>query len=124
VNKIQGAAIGPAAAGQVRGEHRGSITGEGFREILSELTDAGRLKFSKHAIERISRRGIKFDKASLEKLDAAIDTARNKGGTESLVLMDELALIVSVKNRTVVTAMSSGDVKGNVFTSIDSAVIA
>ena len=60
----------------------------------------------------------------MEKLDAAVMAAMDKGSNESLVLMDELALVVSVKNRTVITAMSSQETKGNVFTSIDSTVIA
>ena len=123
MSKVHGAATAPRITEQAK-TGRGSGTGEGFRQILAEAAGAAGLKFSKHAMERINARGIMLDRASLEKLDAAVDTARSKGGRESLVLMDELALIVSVKNRTVVTAMSSGDIKGNVFTSIDSAVIA
>jgi flagellar operon protein len=123
VNKIHGAAIAPRITEQAK-TGRGAGTGEEFRQILSETAGSAGLKFSKHAIERINARGIVLDRESLEKLDAAVTTARSKGGKESLVLMDELALIVSVKNRTVVTAMSGGDIKGNVFTSIDSAVIA
>jgi flagellar operon protein len=123
VSRVHGAATAPKITEHAKAG-RGSGTGEGFRHILSEVAGAAGLKFSKHAMERINARGIMLDRASLEKLDAAVDTARSKGGKESLVLMDELALIVSVKNRTVVTAMSSGDIKGNVFTSIDSAVIA
>lgn len=124
MNKIQGAATAPQIVERLRNDHRGPGAGVGFQQVLAEAADAAGLRFSKHAIERISARGIALDKASLKKLDAAVDTAREKGGKESLVLMDELALIVSVKNRTVVTAMSSSDIKGNVFTSIDSAVIA
>jgi flagellar operon protein len=60
----------------------------------------------------------------MEKLDAAVAAASDKGANESLVLMDELALIVSVKHRTVITAMPSNETRGNVFTSIDSTVIA
>jgi flagellar operon protein len=123
VSKIQGAAIAPKITEQAK-TGRGPGTAEGFQQILAETAGTEGLKFSRHAVERINARGIMLDRASLEKLDAAVDTARSKGGRESLVLMDELALIVSVKNRTVVTAMSSGEIKGNVFTSIDSAVIA
>ena len=65
-----------------------------------------------------------MDSGKLSKLDAAVSAAGNKGARESLVLMDELALVVSVRNRTVITAMSSDETKGNIFTSIDSTVIA
>lgn len=101
-----------------------SVQGDGSFSSLLALGEASGIKFSKHALERISDRGIDFDKGSMEKLGAALSVAEGKGANESLVLMDELALIVSVRNRTVITAMSSGDTKGNVFTSIDSAVIA
>ena len=103
----------------------GAAAGTGdFAKVFGELGRAAGIKFSKHAMERISARGIAFDANSIDKLDAAISAAQSKGANESLVLMDELALIVSVRNRTVITAMSSREPDHNVFTSIDSAVIA
>jgi flagellar operon protein len=95
-----------------------------FAKVFGELGQTAGIKFSKHALERMSARGITFDRSSIDKLDAAISAAQSKGANESLVLMDELALVVSVKNRTVITAMSSREPDHNVFTSIDSAVIA
>jgi flagellar operon protein len=95
-----------------------------FAQVFDELGRAAGIKFSKHAVERMSARGISFDRTSIDKLDAALSAAQSKGANESLVLMDELALVVSVKNRTVITAMSSREPDHNVFTSIDSAVIA
>jgi flagellar operon protein len=123
VNRIQEAVGAPgkltsAAVGKPR-----LSCDERFKHLLA-LGEASGITFSKHALKRISARGIAFDERSIEKLDAALGVAEGKGANESLVLMDELALIVSVRNRTVITAMSSGDTKGNVFTSIDSAVIA
>jgi len=59
----------------------------------------------------------------IDKIESAIDRASQKGATDSLLLMDDLAMIVSVKNRTVVTVVDSGRMKDNVFTNIDSAVI-
>jgi len=98
--------------------------GEDFSRVLDRFANTSGLKFSKHALNRLASRGLKLDQADLEKLGAAVDAARSKGANESLVLMDELALIVSVKNRTVITAMAAGETRGNVFTSIDSTVIA
>jgi flagellar operon protein len=95
-----------------------------FARVFGELGRTAGIKFSKHAVARMSARGITFDTTSIDKLDAAINAAESKGANESLVLMDELALVVSVKNRTVITAMSSREPDHNVFTSIDSAVIA
>ena len=51
------------------------------------------------------------------------DRAEQKGSKDSLVLLDDLAFVVSVKNKTVVTAVDSNRAKENVFTNIDSVVI-
>jgi len=97
---------------------------EDFKDVLAGITRADGVKFSKHALERISARGMSLDHASMERLNNAVEMAGSKGANESLVLMDELALIVSVKNRTVITAMPSTETRGNVFTAIDSAIVA
>ena len=99
-------------------------TAEGFKDVLAGITQTQGVRFSKHALERISARGMSIDSASMERLNNAVEVAESKGANESLVLMDELALIVSVKNRTVITAMPSTETRGNVFTAIDSAIVA
>ncbi len=81
------------------------------------------LKFSQHALDRMQSRGISFKPDDLARLNDAVDKAAKKGSKESLVLMGDNALIVSVKNRTVVTAMDREAMKENVFTNIDSTVI-
>ena len=81
------------------------------------------IKFSKHATERLTDRNMNIGSPELERLGSAMERAGEKGARESLVLLDELALVVSVKNRTVITALQSAQ-SGGVFTSIDSAVIA
>lgn len=53
-----------------------------------------------------------------------MDEASRKGVRDSLVLMNNLAFIVSVPDRTVVTAMPVDEAGANVFTNIDGAVIA
>lgn len=124
MQRIDGVLSGRArSTGEV--SHQSTVrTGDEFRRLLDETGRSAGIKFSKHALRRISSRGITLDGSKIQKLDAALNAASSKGATESLVLMDELALIVSVKNRTVITAMASGETKGNVFTSIDSTVIA
>ncbi len=81
------------------------------------------IKFSNHAIERMQTRGISYNPQSLQKLDEAIKKAASKGSKDTLVLMDDSALIVSVKNNTVVTVMDKNSLKENVFTNIDSTVV-
>ena len=81
------------------------------------------LKFSAHAIDRLRSRGISFDQDMLKRIESAVDKAADKGSKESLVITDDSALIVSVKNKTVITAMDRGTMKENVFTNIDSTVL-
>ncbi|KHD89079.1 MAG: hypothetical protein OM95_04385 [Bdellovibrio sp. ArHS] len=81
------------------------------------------VKFSNHAIERMRTRGISYSPEDITKLQDAISRAAAKGSKDSLVLMNDSALIVSVKNNTVVTVMDKNALKENVFTNIDSTVV-
>jgi len=81
------------------------------------------LKFSAHASQRLTDRKIALDSATLQRVNDAVDKAEAKGVEDTLVLTKDAALIVSVKNRTVITAMDRGSLNGNVFTNIDGAVI-
>ena len=82
------------------------------------------VRFSKHAQERLNERNIQLDQKDLADLQQAVSLAEKKGANDSLVLLRDVAFIVSVKNRTVVTALDGESMKQNVFTNIDSAVIA
>lgn len=81
------------------------------------------LKFSAHASQRLRDRKIALDPQTMAKVNNAVDQAEAKGIEESLVLTPDAALIVSVKNRTVITALDRASMSGNVFTNIDGAVI-
>jgi flagellar operon protein len=81
------------------------------------------VKFSNHAVERMMSRGIKFEQADLQRLNEAVNRAASKGSKDSLILMNDSALIVSVKNKTVVTVMDKNALKENVFTNIDSTIV-
>lgn len=92
-------------------------------KALQGKTEATKLKFSNHAIERMQSRGISYSPEDLTRLDGAIQKAAAKGSKDTLVLMDSSALIVSVKNNTVVTVMDKNALKENVFTNIDSTIV-
>ncbi|ULO10337.1 flagellar biosynthesis protein [Paenibacillus sp. 19GGS1-52] len=99
---------------------KNSVTPEAsFETVLQQKM----LKFSNHAAKRLEQRGIELGSRELEQISSAVDKAAAKGSKESLILMKDMALIVSVQNRTVVTAMDGSSMKDNVFTQIDSAVI-
>ena len=94
-----------------------------FARILEEQLPAQGLRFSQHAQDRLKARGITFSDGDLQKLEGAVNSVAKKGGRESLVMLGDAALVVSVKNRTVVTAVDRESMKGSVFTNIDSAVV-
>lgn len=94
-----------------------------FREILKEQVGKAEVTFSQHAQQRLQLRNIELTPADMDKINAAVDRAAAKGSKDSLLLMNDLALVVSVKNKTVITAVDSSSMKDHVFTNIDSAVI-
>jgi flagellar operon protein len=96
-------------------------TGPSFDSVFQE--ELRGLTFSRHAQERLQARKIQLNDVDMASLQNAVNRADEKGAKDSLVLMRDMAFIVSVKNRTVVTAMDSEHLKENVFTNIDSAVI-
>ena len=101
--------------------------GISFEEILhkqqAQEIEAKELKFSKHASNRLNDRNIELTKEQLERLHDGTKKAGEKGIRESLVLVDQLAFIVNVKNNTVITAMDQTETDENIFTNIDGAVI-
>ena len=95
-----------------------------FDAILQTTVDrGGALKFSAHARERLNLRNINLSADDVQRMTDAVNKAAAKGARQSLLVMDSQAFIVSVTNRTVITALDGGSMKENVFTNIDSAVI-
>lgn len=110
-----------------------------FKDVLTQSTNgvgntapiapqakvdlANNIKFSNHAIERMQSRGISYTPDDMQKLNQAVSKAAAKGSKDTLILMDQSALIVSVKNNTVVTVMDKAALKENVFTNIDSTIV-
>ncbi|HET9074885.1 MAG TPA: TIGR02530 family flagellar biosynthesis protein [Solirubrobacteraceae bacterium] len=80
--------------------------------------------FSKHALERLQRRGIDLDPHTLGRLSDGISRAADKGARNSVVFVDGTAFVASVQNNTVITAVPPEHMRSQVFTNIDSAVIA
>jgi flagellar operon protein len=101
----------------------GQASNSPFAQILDQKLPTQGVKFSQHAQDRLRARNINFSANDLANLEGAVNSVAQKGGKESLVMMGDSALVVSIKNRTVVTAMDRAQMKGNVFTNIDSAVV-
>jgi flagellar operon protein len=109
-------------------------TGTGsFRDVLRTArpstgpsTSSGQaapLKFSAHAQQRLQSRNINLSQGDLAKMNAMADKAAAKGAKQSLFMMHDTAMVVSIPNRTVITAVDKQSMKENVFTNIDSAAI-
>ncbi|MGD0966795.1 MAG: TIGR02530 family flagellar biosynthesis protein [Candidatus Aquilonibacter sp.] len=81
------------------------------------------LKFSAHAMQRLQSRNISLTSDDVTKMNAMADKAAAKGAKNSLFIVRDVAMVVSIKNRTVITAVDSDSMKENVFTNIDSAAI-
>jgi len=93
------------------------------RELGSLLAPKG-LTFSRHAQKRLEMRGIEFTPQGLDRINQAVDRAAEKGCRDAVVLAGNLALVVNVPNRAVVTVMNSDNMQESIVTNIDSAVFA
>lgn len=93
-----------------------------FGDLLAEQTN-GKLKISKHASNRLKERNIHIDEKQWAKITTKVQEAKAKGVNESLVLLNNAALIVSAKNATVITAMDLQEAENQLFTNINGAIV-
>jgi flagellar operon protein len=134
--KISGVQIPPPVVPAVRPQGvpvQIPPTGSGsFRDVLrttqaTPSTSSGQagqsLKFSAHAQQRLQSRNINLSQNDLAKMNAMADKAAAKGAKQSLFMMRDTAMVVSITNRTVITAVDQQSMKDNVFTNIDSAAV-
>jgi len=105
-----------------------STTGSSFRSILeqtqsSPASGSEPLRFSAHAMQRLQSRNITLTSDDISRMNDMADKAAAKGAKNSLFIVRDAAMVVSIKNRTVITAVDQDSMKENVFTNIDSAAI-
>ena len=95
-----------------------------FQNILEEqIQQEQKLQFSKHAALRLQQRKIQLSKEQLQKLEQGIETAKSKGIKDSLMVLENMAFVINIKNKTVVTALDYSKAEETVFTHIDGALI-
>ncbi len=92
-----------------------------FDEILK--SEIEKVKFSNHALRRLEERSIELSDEDLTLLNDAVSRAERKNTREVLILLRDIAFIVNVKNRTVVTVVDGESMREHIFTNIDGAVI-
>lgn len=118
----------PASAGESNLRSRmGGDAGEGGQSFAIALDEARKqakqVSFSRHAVERLESRQLNLSEQDLAKLDDTVEKMAHKGARESLIYLNDIALVVSVANRKVITAMDGSSARENIFTNIDSAAI-
>lgn len=95
-----------------------------FAELLQkEAGSPQSVQFSKHAALRVQQRGIEMTEGLLSDLNQAVKKAQEKGAKDVAVIGASGAFIVNVPNNVVITTMSGAEMKDNIFTNIDSAVL-
>lgn len=98
--------------------------GIGFEQMLAEkLQETKQVQFSKHAKERIDQRGIQVTSALMNDLNNAVEKAKQKGAKDVVIIGPQEVFIVNIPNNIVVTTLNGAEMKNNIFTKIDSAVI-
>lgn len=96
---------------------------QSFDKHLQQALHVGKLKISKHANERLAERNIHISDAEWSHIATKMEEAKGKGIRDSLILMEQAALIVSAKNATVITAMDRTEAKDQLFTNIDGTIV-
>jgi len=96
-------------------------SGVAFKQVLQQ--EMSGLKFSQHAQQRLRARNIQLSPQEMQQLNGALQKAAQKGAKDALFVMPNLALVVNIPNKTVITAVDGASMQENVFTNIDSAVI-
>lgn len=98
-----------------------SKPGNEFKDILNKAINKNdSFVISKHAEERLMQRNIKFNETDMKQINEGINKAQAKGSSDCLICYKGSALVTSIKNRTVITAIDQENTKGNVYTNIDS----
>ncbi len=95
-----------------------------FENILKDKMNAkANFTISNHAAKRLQYRNIEFNEIDINNINKGINIASEKGSKDSLIIYKDVALVASIKNRTIITAVDKNENKENVFTNIDSVVM-
>lgn len=119
-NGVKGLSPG-TRSGNALVQVRGAVN---FEQVLEQAQREMRLpRFSAHALARLEQRQIHLTSKQMDEIGRAMARAREKGARQSLLLYGDLAMVASIGNNTIVTALNGAEMKERVFTNIDSAVI-
>jgi flagellar operon protein len=101
-----------------------SSSASSFKDVLNNtIADKKSFVISNHAAERLQTRNISLNASDMNRINDGINKAEEKGAKDCLILYKDVALVASIKNRTIITAVDKDSSRGNVFTNIDSVVM-
>ena len=124
VQNINGNQVTEGISGSQLQKLQAGQRGIGFEQLLQEQRQKKEeIQFSKHARERIDQRGIEMTPSLIQDLNNAVAKAKEKGAKDVVVIGPKEVFIVNIPNNIVVTTISGSEMKNNIFTKIDSAVI-
>lgn len=121
VSKVSNIAINNSISQKTKVANTNAV--KSFAEILDENQRNMEVKLSAHAQERLKQQNITISQQDMNRITEATNELQKKGSRESLMILRDLALVVSINNRTVVTAVDKSRQKDRIFTNIDSTVI-
>ncbi|NOW87837.1 flagellar operon protein [Clostridium beijerinckii] len=93
-----------------------------FQDVLDGVKNRDQsFTVSKHAASRLNE--INFTKEDMEQIQKGFKIAQDKKSKNTVMLYKDIALIASVENKTLITAVEKDRAKDNIFTNVDSVVI-
>ena len=126
-DKVQGIGVASGFSPAVRSQRQGEAKSQTFDALLQSKTKernaAAPINFSKHALARAEERGIELTPTLMDKLAGSVERAQEKGANTILAFDDSRAFIINIPYGRVITTMSQEEMKENVFTNIDGAVL-
>jgi flagellar operon protein len=100
-----------------------SIASSFASQLDKAIQDVPHMQISKHAKVRMEQRGISITPQTWEKIGEKVEEAKTKGVQDSLVILKDAALIVSAKNKTVITALDREEASSQIFTNINGTIL-
>ena len=94
-----------------------------FKDVLNNTINKKSEGFivSKHAALRLKE--INFTDEDIKTIEKGFKLAKEKNSRNAVMLYKDVALIASVENNTLITAVEKERAKDNIFTNVDSVVI-
>ncbi len=121
INPLQNKKVNQAGGAGAHLDIKKAQAGINFADILQKSVEQNSsVQFSAHAVKRLEERSLQISPNDIERLNNGVKEVNAKGAKNSLIMVDDTAFVVSVRNKMVITAIDKTQTSSNVFTNIDS----